>query len=184
MHSRFIVALALVAIPACAFAQKGRIATERSPSDPPLAPTVRYPTVRDVEDHNPASLLVDKRKKLALSDSSVALLKALEKAIKTRNAPTLAMYDSVRKKIVASLALDATNATPTLQLQDQQNKLGLRNLFAALREQRAKDADEALALIPEGSKKAATDLLNDQGKDFDRIMPAEERGPGSPPARG
>src|SRR6202166_1923887 len=115
MHSRFIVALALVAIPACAFAQKGRIATDKSPSDPPLAPTVRYPTVRDVEDNNPTPLLVDKRKKLALTDSSVAQLKSLEKIIKARNAPTLAMYDSVRRKIVSSLALDATNASPTLQ---------------------------------------------------------------------
>lgn len=181
MQSRFIVALALVAIPACAFAQKGRIATDKSPSDPPLAATVRYPTVRDVEDHNPASLLVDKRKKLALADSSVAQLKALEKNIKARNAPTLAMYDSVRKRIVASLALDATNSTPALQLQDQQNKLGLRNLYAALRDQRVKDADEALALVPEASKKAATDLLNDQGKDFDRMMPEDERGRASPP---
>ena len=181
MQSRFVVALALVAIPACAFAQKGRIATDKSPSDPPLAPTVRYPTVRDAEDHNPASLLVDKRKKLALADSSIAQLKALEKNIKARNAPTLAMYDSVRKRIVASLALDATNSTPALQLQDQQNKLGLRNLYAALRDQRVKDADEALALVPEASKKAATDLLNDQGKDFDRMMPEDERGRASPP---
>jgi hypothetical protein len=175
MHSRSIVALALVVLPACAFAQKGRMATDKSPGDPPLASTVRYPTVRDVEDHNPASLLVDKRKKLALADSSVAQLKALEKNIKARNAPTLAMYDSVRKRIIASLALDATDATPTLQLQDQQNKMGLRNLYATLREQRIKDADEALALVPESSKNAARDLLNDQGKDFDRMMPEKER---------
>ena len=181
MHSRSIVALALVVIPACAFAQKGRMATEKSPSDPPPMPTVRYPTVHDVEDHNPASLLVDKRKKLALADSSVAQLKALEKSIKARNAPTLAMYDSVRKRIVAALALDATDATPALQMQDQQNKLGVRNLYAALRDQRAKDAEEALALIPEGSKKAATDLLSDQGKDFERMMPAAERERRGPP---
>lgn len=179
MRSRSMVALALM-IPACAFAQKGRMATEKSPSDPPPMPTVRYPTVRDVEDHNPASLLVDKRKKLALADSSVAQLKVLEKAIKARNAPTLAMYDSVRKRIVASLALDATNATPALQAQDQQNKTGLRNLFAALKEQRTKDAEEALALVPEAAKKAATGLLNDQGKDFERMMPEAEPRGGSP----
>jgi hypothetical protein len=182
MQSRSIVVLALLAIPACSFAQKGRMATDKSPSDPPPMPTVSYPTVRDVEEHNPASLLVDKRKKLALADSSVAQLKALEKSIKARNAPTLAMYDSVRKRIVAALALDATNATPALQQQDQQNRLGLKNLFAALRDQRVKDAEEALALVPEGSKKTATDLLNDQGKDFERMMPAE-RGRGTPPGR-
>lgn len=184
MHSRSVVALALVAIlPACAFAQRARIATNKSPDDPASAPSVRYPTVRDVEDHNPASLLVDKRKKLALADSIVAQLKSLEKVFKARNAPTLAMYDSVRRKIIESLALDATDATPGLQQQDQQNKMGLRNLFAALREQRAKDAEEALALVPEGSKKAATDFLKDQGQDFDRMMPADRRGPGNPPGQ-
>jgi len=183
MHSRSIVALAIVAIPACAFAQKSRMGTAKSPSDPPLMATVSYPTVGDVEGHNPASLLVDKRKKLALADSAVAQLKTLEKSIKARNAPTLATYDSVRKRIVASLALDATDATPALQMQDRQNKLGLRNIYAALREQRAKDAEEALALVPESSRKAATDLLNDQGKDFDRMMPAAERGRGTPPGR-
>jgi hypothetical protein len=78
MHSRSIVALALVAVlPACAFAQRGRIATNKSPADPASTPIVRYPTVGDVEDHNPASLLVGKRKKLALADSTVAQLKAL-----------------------------------------------------------------------------------------------------------
>jgi hypothetical protein len=185
MHSRSIVALALVVfLPACAFAQKGRMATSKSPDDPASAPTVRYPTVRDVEDHNPASLLVDKRKKLALADSAVAGLKALEKSIKARSAPTLAMYDSVRRRIITSLSLDATDATPAMQLQGQQNKLGLRNLYAMLREQRGKDAEEALAFVPEGSKKAASDLLKDQGEDFDRMMPADQRGRGSPPGGG
>ena len=175
MLSRTVVAVALVVIPACGFAQKGRMATNKSPDDPQSAPTVRYPTVGDIEDHNPASLLVDKRKKLALADSTVAKLKALAATIKTRNAPTVAMYDSVRRKISAALALDATDATPALKLQDEQNKLGLRNLYAALRDQRAKDAEEALALIPESSRKAATDLVADQGKDFDSMMPERQR---------
>ena len=187
MRSRSMVALTLVAVlPAWAFAQRsgGRIATNKSPADPASTPTVRYPTVRDVEDHNPASLLVDKRKKLALADSTVAQLKALEKSFKVRNAPTLAMYDSVRRRIITSLALDATDATSAMQLQDQQNRLGLKNLYAALREQRTKDAEEVLALVPEGSKKAASDLLKDQGEDFDRMMPADQRGRGSPPGHG
>ena len=184
MHSRSIVVLSLVAtLPACAFAQRGRMATNKSPDDPASVPTVRYPTVRDVEDHNPASLLVGKRKKLALADSSVAQLKTLEQSIKARNAPTIAMYDSVRRRIIQSLALDATDATPALQQQDQQNKLGLRNLYIALREQRVKDSAEALALVPEVSKKAAADLLKDQGEDFDRMMPADRRQRGGPPGR-
>jgi hypothetical protein len=183
MQSRFIVALALlVVLPANAFAQRGGGSSKAaSPPKVSPAPSVRYPTVRDIEDHNPASLLVDKRKKLSLADSTVAQLKTLEKVIKERNAPTLAMYDSVRRRINSSLAQDVSEATPGLQMEDQQNKLGLRNLYAALRDQRTKDAQDALAFVPENSKKAATDLLKDQEDDFDRMMPTGQRGRGSAP---
>jgi hypothetical protein len=183
MLSRSIVALALlVAIPAAAHAQRGgRDTKEAKAATPKPKPQVRYPTVRDIEDHNPASLLVDKRKKLSLADSTVAQLKALEKANKAHNVETLAMYDSVRRRINSSLAQDDTEATPGLQMENQRNKLGLRNLFGELSDRRKKDAQDALALVPESSKKAAADLLTDQGDDLDRLMPRGRAGSEGPP---
>jgi hypothetical protein len=52
-----------------------------------------------LEDLNPASVLVDKRKRITLADSQVTQLKAIEKKIRDRNAPILAEYDSVRKEM-------------------------------------------------------------------------------------
>lgn len=182
MLSRSIVALALlVVLPANAFAQRGGGSKAASAPKPIPTPSVRYPTVRDIEDHNPASLLVDKRKKLSLGDSTVTQLKALEKAIKERNALTLSMYDSVRRKISGSFAQDDTNATLGLQMENQRNKAGLRNLFGELSDRRRKDAQDALALVPESSKKPAADLLKDQEEEFDRLMPSERRGSQLPP---
>lgn len=46
--------------------------------------------------------MVEKRKKLSLTDSTIAQLKALEEAIRERNKVALAVYDSVRKRIMLS----------------------------------------------------------------------------------
>ena len=173
MHLRLVGSLALLAVlPAMAVAQRGggSKATTR-PSDLPTTPQVRYPTVRDIDEHNPASLLVDKRRKLALADSAVNQLKALEKTFKDRNAQTVAMYDSVRRRITSSLAQGVSELTPGLQMEDQQNKLGMRNLWADLRGRIEKDGQEALALVPEDKKKDASVLLKEHLDDFDKLMP-------------
>jgi len=144
-------------------------------------PAPRLPTVRDIEDMSPASLLVDRRKKLGLADSTVSQLKALEKAIKVRNAPTLALYDSVRRRMNNSLAQDGATATPALQEEDRQNRTGIHNLFVELSDRRAKDAQEALALLPEEKRKLAGDFLTEQADDFVRLMPGARQGQGLPP---
>lgn len=173
MRSRATAALALVLVfPSIALAQRGgRGAGERTSASLSKPPAIRYPTVRDIEDHNPASLLVDRRKKLSLPDSAVNQLKALEKVFKERNAPTVAMYDSVRRRINSSIMQDVTEATPGLQMEDQQNKLGLRNLWADVRERISKDGQEALALVPEDKKKEAADFLKERGDDLAQMMP-------------
>ncbi|MFI5310818.1 MAG: hypothetical protein ACHQQ3_06265 [Gemmatimonadales bacterium] len=173
MRARTIASLAMLfMLPSLALAQ-GRVGgtgSTKAPA-PPKKEAPRYPTVRDVEDHNPASLFVDKRKKLSLPDSIVSQLKVLEKTFKERNAPVLAMYDSVRRRITNSLMQDVTEATPGLMAEDQQNKLGMRNLWADLRQQLEKEGEEALALVPEAKKKDASDLLKERMDDFDHLMP-------------
>jgi hypothetical protein len=185
MRSRSVAALVLlVLLPTFAVAQRGGRGGGgggRTSSDLSKPPAVRYPTVRDIDDHNPAFLLVDKRKKLSLSDSTVAQLKALEKVFKQRDSQTVAMYDSVRRRINSSIAQDVSEATPGLQMEDAQNKLGLRNLWADLRERRSKYAQEALALVPEDKRKAAADFLTEQEDDFLRSMPGGRGRSGAPP---
>lgn len=163
----------LALLPALAVAQRGGGGgrTTHASSDLTKPPAVRYPTVGDIEDRNPASLLVDRRKKLAIPDSTVSALKALEKAFKERNAPTVAMYDSVRRRIVAMNTQSIGEATPGLEMEDRQNKMGLRNLWAELRDRRARDAQEALAILPESLRKPAADYIGEQEAELERKMP-------------
>ena len=132
----------------------------------------------DLQDLNPAARLVDRRKKLTLSDSLVDQLKALAKTIKDRNAPAIAMYDSVRKRIRAQEGIDLTMAPMGAQLEAQQNQLGMRNLLAQLRAQRTQDIQETLALVPEAVRKPVEELITEQTKEMDEMMP---RGRGGPP---
>jgi hypothetical protein len=184
MRSKFITTVTLLALlPAMAVAQRGggrTASTSHASGDLSKPPSVRYPTVGDIEDHNPATLLVDRRKKLSLADSTVSQLKALEKVVKERNALMVAMYDSVRRRIVATNQQAISEATPGLQMEDRQNKTGLRNLWAELRDRRAKDAEEALALVPEDRRKAAADYLKEQDDELERRMPGGGDRPGGP----
>jgi len=183
MRSTFTTTVALLALlPAIAVAQRGgrTASTSHASSDLSKPPSVRYPTVADIEDHHPAALLVDRRKKLSLADSTVSQLKALEKAAKERSALMVAMYDSVRRRILATNQQAISEATPGLQIEDRQNKTGLRNLWAEMRDQRAKDAQEALALVPEDKRKAAADLLKEQEDELEKKMPGGGDRPGGP----
>src|ERR1039457_2079215 len=71
----------------------------------------KFPEAKDLQKFNPASLLIDKKKKLSLADSQVAALKALESKIYERNAALLVQYDSLRSAYRPP-ARDA-NATPS-----------------------------------------------------------------------
>lgn len=169
-----IRSIALVALlPAMAVAQRGGGSkATRPPDDLPKATSqVRYPTVRDIQDHSPASLLLDKRKKLGLADSTVNQLKTLEKTFKDRNGQTVAMYDSVRRRVNGALTQNVSEMTPGLQMEDQQNKLGMRNLWTDLLVRHEKDAQEALAIVPEDKRRDAESLLKSQADDFAQLMP-------------
>jgi hypothetical protein len=185
----FPVALA-VCIPAALLAQKG------SKSDP--TPTtsgamggsggMKTPSSRDLADLNPASLLISKRKKIPLADSTVAQLKAIEKTITQRNASFFVTYDSIRRWTVplasstASTAMqpgftdaDRTKAapapSPAEQARMESSMRDLRALMGGFRQRRSADVTDALAPVPDAQKKAATDLLTQQDGELDRLFP-------------
>lgn len=54
------------------------------------------PRASDLEDHSPVGIVLDKKKKLALTDSQVTALKGIEKALHERNAEFYRQWDSVR----------------------------------------------------------------------------------------
>jgi hypothetical protein len=184
-----IIAVALAAcIPAAVFAQKASVPADPGPSSGGSASGAKTPSSRDFVELNPAALLVDKRKKIPLADSTVNQLKALQKKINDRNAPFYATYDSTRKwtmpltsssssaatfglhggsgdsKIAASTTSDAEKAKMQSSMRD------LRGLMAEVRDRRKADVTEALSLVPEAQKKAAADLLTQQDGDLEKLL--------------
>jgi hypothetical protein len=166
---------ALLLVPTLAFAQRGggRGRSDDNSGGQRQAPQRPLPSVRDLEDLNPATILIDKKKKIGLADDQVTQLKALEKTIKDRNKPLLAEYDSVRRKVRPPSSIDRGATMSAGEQQEMQQAMqGMRSIVQRMRAQRIADSEEALKLVAdEGQKKKATDVLKDQDEDFDKILP-------------
>jgi hypothetical protein len=195
MRTRLFAATLAVCIPSIVFAQKKGASGGSDPSAPaPMSSsssssaTVKTPSGRDLQDLNPAALLVDKKKKASLPDSTVAQLKAAEKKINDRNAQFFATYDSVRKWTIpiggsnsatqaAALhggagdsKLTGVGSSAAEQAQMQTSMRDLRKMMADYRDRHSADVADALAIVPDAQKKAATDLLNSQNGDLDKLI--------------
>jgi hypothetical protein len=99
MRSSILVLCAALTLSAGALPAQRRSSAGTGEPAPRTARPQRPPTMGQLEDLNPAAMLVDKRKRITLADSQVAQLRAVEKKIRDRNAPILAEYDSVRKEM-------------------------------------------------------------------------------------
>lgn len=149
-------------------------------------PDQKLATAKEIEKLNPAALLIEKRKKLSLADSTVAALHALELKIYERNSDLLARYDSVRQTIAPAAK---SSDEPTAQ-QSADRQLGMqvmRKSLELLMDRRHSDIGETLELVPEASRKKAAGLLDDQDQELGKLMPAGggdregRRGGGRPP---
>jgi hypothetical protein len=189
----FAVALAASCLPVCAYAQGGgypRAGGTVTPDPSAVSSNVRAPktpTVRDLSDMNPATLLIGKRKKLSLADSQVTRLKAVEKTITDRNAQFMTQYDSIHKWTVPLVAASsnassqpgfsdadrqraAPTSSPAEQAQMQASLRDLRGLLADFRERHKADDADALNAVPDAQKKAAADFLTQQDGDLDKMI--------------
>lgn len=129
------------------------------------------PNVRAVTTGtNPALELVDRKKKLKLEAETVTALEALAETMNARYAPLFARYDTLRTQ--ANMARNQTKAAMGPSEEEQQiareRIAALRMLMAEVREQRAKDVDEALAAVPEDKREDARAALTDQAEEMAR----------------
>ena len=186
-----ILAMAFIAfVPVAGFAQKGAKVDNSMPADAPSSggSTVKTPSSRDLSDMNPASLLIDRRKKLSLADSTVTQLKAVQKKINDRNSPFYSSYDSTRKwtmslssssssQAAAGLhggttdsKLTAGGASAAEQAKMQSSLRDLRVMMGDFRDRRKADVADALGVIPEAQKKAATEALDAQDAELEKLL--------------
>ncbi len=192
MRRQFAALILAACIPAALLAQKkGGGAGMADATDPAASggPSAKnMPSSRDLVAMNPAALLADKHKKLALPDSVVKQLKVVQKTIDGRNAALMVQYDSIHKWTMplasssssgsamrpgfsdADKSSAAAAPSPAEQAKMQSSMRDLRKLVADYRERRKADVADALAAVPDAQKAAATDLLTQQDADLDKLV--------------
>ena len=134
---------------------------------------VKLPAAKELEKFNPAALLIDKRKKLKLTDEQVTPIKSVESKIYERNGALLAQYDSVRQTIKvpsnsSNGQRDPNDSSMTVYRQQLQVVRGIVN---QLIDRRTQDDADVLALVTDDQRKSAADLLDGQDKDFYKALP-------------
>ena len=190
MRTRLVALTVAVCLPAALLAQKrgggGVMADAADPAAAAGPSAKNMPSSRDLVRMNPAALLIDKRKKLMLPDSVVKQLKAVQKKIDDRNDPLMAQYDSIHKWTMplasssgagvspgfadADRTRAASEPSPAEQAKMQSSMRDLRRVVSDYRERRKTDVADALALVPDAQKQAATDLLTQQDADLDKLV--------------
>ena len=94
-YGRVLIALLIATAPAFVGAQRGaNIRGERAGNVGGRG--FALPRASDLEDHSPVGVVLEKKKKLALSDSQVTALKEIAKQLHDKNADFYRMWDSVR----------------------------------------------------------------------------------------
>ena len=207
MRNRALVLCAMLAIPFGAVAAqgggrggRGGAATAGGGAEVAAPRFQRPATAGQIEDLNPARLLVDKRKKLSLADSQVAQMKVLEKKITERNKDLLTHYDSVRDDMRfgnvapapgsmaatmgtggsgrknASSGMGTTTQTPEEAARLREQLIALRVIGMQIRERRPADLADALALLTPDQQKKAEEFVKEQEEEVNRLLPAGGRG--------
>ena len=138
---------------------------------------VNFPSANDIQKFNPAALVIDKRKKVALADSQVTALTTVRGRIYERNGEILARYDSIRKEFRPPRAQDqnrtgSTPETDSVRIASLNQMRTLRQLLDSITSRRTTDVREVLDYLTDDKQhKAAVELLNDQDRDFTDKLP-------------
>ncbi len=140
------------------------------------------PRVADLEDHKPLAVALDKKKKLALSDSQVTALTDIAKQLKEKNATFYAMWDSTRVTMRAASAGAMGGSLPSAA--DQERMMTARThmtaIVRALKENDDWARAEALKVLTDEQKPKAEEFWQTDAEEFGRSMRGPGGGPGGP----
>jgi hypothetical protein len=168
----------LAALPSLALAQRGggggRGQSGEKDKYAPTTDMAKYPAAAELQKYNPVVLLIDKRKKLALADSQVTALRALQGKIYERNGDLIASYDAIQKAYKPENAGDASSlAADSNHTRALQQVHTMNDILDSLMARRQADDLEAIEMLPtDKQKKDAAKLLDGQDADFAKLMPA------------
>jgi len=166
---RFIILATVLALPCVATAQRSRTQSDRrtelfdKDSSSRQGPTLR---VRDVEDLSPIKLLIDKRKDLKLTDAQLSQLKDGEGKLKDKNAPLLKAIDS----LVRDMKWGSGSPSDDARVKARNARIGLMSTLGDIRTNYDASAKEALATFDADQQSKATEMLEKQKQDAEKLF--------------
>ncbi len=145
---------------------------------------MKFPSAKALEKYNPAGLMLDKHKKLKLTDVQQDQLKSLRLQIFERNAPLMGRYDSVQRnfeppRFNARNGSGQTPAPDSARRRSMMQMRQLRLLVDSLQEHRRADVRAVLtALGDDTQRKRAAEFLDEQDVKFSEEFPVppQQRG--------
>jgi hypothetical protein len=153
-------------------------------------PNLKFPSAKTLQEYNPAALLLDKHKKLKLTDAQQEHLKALRLQIFERNANLLARYDSVQREYQPPQATapragggfggggrgrggPPEPAADSIRREAMRPMIRLRQLADSLEERRRTDVRDVLGVLTDAAqRKRAAEYLDKQDIEFSKQFPA------------
>jgi hypothetical protein len=189
MFKRSAVLVAILVLPVAALAQRGGgdappiKGVSKVPKD--VRPNYNGPGAvggsvtisnKDIERLNPIKALVDHRKDLAVTDEQLKQLKDLDARVKAENDSLFHQLDSLRKEMKPSTAAPAVESIRVRGL-----RTSLVEVITAIRENYDRAEPDALGVLAEPQQKAASELLETQQQDAEKMLQEKLGGrPGRP----
>jgi len=138
------------------------------------------PSAKDVEKQDPVQLLLDKHKKLKLDKDQITALHTLDATLRSQNAPYYHRVDSLHDAFKpASGGFTRSTGSDGGRASMMTNRETFRETLLQLRTNNKAARDSALALLKEPQKKKASDMLEKQLEESDKMLQEPGRGGGS-----
>jgi hypothetical protein len=172
MRYRALLFVAAIALPSASGAQRagvGRADPTREVMGDMEPPTM--PEAKEMEKGTPAAVLLDKKKKLALTDSQVAFLMALRKATADSNARRYAAWDSVRAELLIG------GKSPTVDPADVQRwRRSIQTMYQGLSARNEWARTEATTVLTEEQRPKAKEYWDDEDEQDQKWLRPRGRG--------
>lgn len=154
-----LLIVAALTLPASVGAQRAGVGTTDPlrPLDQADMGPPQMPEAKQMEKGTPAAVLLDKKKKLALTDSQVAFLTALRKATADSNARNYVVWESVRTDLLIA------GKSPTVDPADVQRwRQSVQKLYQGLRARNEWARNEAATVLSEAQLPKAKEYWADE----------------------
>jgi hypothetical protein len=135
------------------------------------------PSAKDVENQDPVELLLDKHKKLKLDKDQITALHTLDATLRAQNGPYYERVDSLHNTFKApSGGFTRSTGSDGGRGSMMENRQAFYETLMQLRTNNKTARDSALALLKEPQKKKASDMLEKQLEESDKMLHEPGRG--------